>query len=85
MEANGFEFIFIGLNNLGTEKNWVWSSGKPTSYTHWDKEQPDNHQGDLGWDQGCVALKTTERWKGYWDDYWCNDSRPFFCQMDLFE
>ena len=45
MEANGFEFIFIGLNNLGTEKNWVWSSGKPTSYTHWDWEQPDNHQG----------------------------------------
>ena len=81
MEANGFEFLFIGLNDLGAENDWVWSNGKLSRYNHWDMVQPDNRNGN----QDCVALKTTERWKGYWDDEYCDLERAFFCQMDLFK
>ncbi len=60
--------FWIGFNDFAQEGKWVWSSGEPTSYTHWLTGEPNNQASEDG------ALLNWSFWAGYgdfgtWADY----------------
>jgi len=38
--------LWIGLNDVSSEGNFVWASGEPVSCTNWWGSQPDNFQNE---------------------------------------
>ena len=52
---------------------WQWvTDGQAFTWTHWAKNQPNNHKGR----QHCLLV-----WKGMWNDEFCNRRRFYVCQM----
>ena len=37
--------LFIGFTDQGHEGQWVWTSGEPVTYTHWNAGEPNNGAG----------------------------------------
>lgn len=71
------ELLWIGLNDVEEEGNWIWSSGEPVVYTNWHGAEP-NDCGDF---PACypedVAVmnwgyceKIGGHWITYYGDYW---------------
>jgi CotH protein/lectin-like protein/putative metal-binding protein len=74
IEKIGTEETWIGLNDLDTEGEFVWTDGTPNDYYHWSEEapQPDGHEDD------CV---TNAPWG--WRDTDCEELHGFICQAPL--
>uniref|UniRef100_A0A096MA02 C-type lectin domain-containing protein n=1 Tax=Poecilia formosa TaxID=48698 RepID=A0A096MA02_POEFO len=69
-------FWWIGLRAQGDMSggvDYVWDNGLPLTFTHWDKDQPDNGDGT------CVAM-TTGQIGGFWDDKQCSEKHAFICE-----
>ncbi|XP_061589669.1 macrophage mannose receptor 1 [Cololabis saira] len=67
---------WIGLRahgGTGGGVDYFWDTGLPLTFTHWDRDQPDNGEGT------CVAM-TTGRIGGFWDDQRCLDEHAFVCE-----
>ncbi|XP_047425524.1 macrophage mannose receptor 1 [Mugil cephalus] len=67
---------WIGLRARGGTSggvDYVWDNGSPLTFTHWDRNQPDNTDGT------CVAM-TTGQVGGFWDDKQCSEKFAFFCE-----
>ncbi|XP_069566819.1 macrophage mannose receptor 1-like, partial [Brachyistius frenatus] len=67
---------WIGLRAHGVGGggvDYVWDNGLPLTFTHWDRNQPDNGDGN------CVAM-TTGQVGGFWDDKLCLDKYAFICE-----
>lgn len=58
--ASGMERIWIGGNDLENEGTFVWTDGKPFSYTNFESVQPDNY---LNGQHGLSMYQN-----GRWDD-----------------
>lgn len=58
----GYEYVWIGLNDLVVEGRYVWTDGSATDYQNWAPHQPDNLN-----DSDCVFLLPD----GTWDDGRC--------------
>lgn len=74
------ESLWIGLNDIDNEDNWVWSSGIDCNYAlngnckndyHWDDGQPNNSNND------CAELTISTQ---MFNDAPCSYTRPFLCQ-----
>lgn len=63
--AEGFDFAWIGYNDLQAEGQWVWSDGTPTGFDNWGPAQPDPVGGE---GQDCATIQTTT---GLWFDRPC--------------
>ncbi|XP_005917437.1 macrophage mannose receptor 1 [Haplochromis burtoni] len=69
-------FWWIGLRahgGAGGGVDYIWDDGSSLSFTHWDRNQPDNGGGT------CVAM-TTGQVGGFWDDKQCLDKYAFVCE-----
>jgi hypothetical protein len=44
--ASGSGRVWLGLNDVGTEGNFVYSSGDPLGYTHWEPNEPNNNNNE---------------------------------------
>ncbi|KAK5617685.1 hypothetical protein CRENBAI_001663 [Crenichthys baileyi] len=69
-------FWWMGLRAHGDTSggvDYVWDNGLPLTFTHWDKDQPDNEDGT------CVAM-TTGQIGGFWDDKLCSQEYAFICE-----
>ena len=70
--------IYIGLNDVFIETEWVWSDGAPTTYTPpWLGSNPDN-AGPTS-NQDCALLNTG----GQMDDVDCSSIAPYICEMRM--
>ncbi|KAM8828848.1 secretory phospholipase A2 receptor isoform 3-T3 [Spinachia spinachia] len=67
---------WIGLRARGGSTggvDYIWDTDLPLTFTHWDKDQPDNGDGT------CVAM-TTGQIGGFWDDQQCSEKHAFVCE-----
>ncbi|KAM8872531.1 uncharacterized protein ACB058_004460 isoform 1-T1 [Synchiropus picturatus] len=66
---------WIGLRTKGSGGgvDYVWVDGSPLTFTHWDRNQPDNGDGT------CVGM-TTGAVGGFWDDKECSEKFAFICE-----
>ena len=55
--------IWIGFNNIETERDWKWADGANSNYTNWNANRPDNHLGN----QDCTE-KYFINWPKWEDD-----------------
>jgi hypothetical protein len=73
----GAEWMWLGMNDIEVEGEWMWADGSPVTTFLWSYRQPD--VPTLEQDCGAVNL-TTQRW----NDAWCDDPRsgpyPFACE-----
>ncbi|XP_071751059.2 uncharacterized protein LOC139908314 [Centroberyx gerrardi] len=53
--------------------DYIWDNGLPLTFSHWDRNQPDNGDGT------CVAM-TTGTVGGFWDDKPCSEQFSFVCE-----
>ena len=68
---NGRGGLWIGLNDIDTEGNFVWTSGEATSYLNWAPNQPDNTGEE---DYVLIWEKSGEEgmWNDTRNDNWAN-------------
>ncbi|XP_061732556.1 macrophage mannose receptor 1 isoform X2 [Nerophis ophidion] len=67
---------WLGLRakgDTGGGVQYIWDNGSPLTFTHWDKNQPDNGDGT------CVAM-TSGQVGGFWDDKQCSEKFAFICE-----
>ncbi|MGH0180728.1 UNVERIFIED_CONTAM: hypothetical protein FKN15_007336 [Acipenser sinensis] len=55
--------------------DYEWDNKAPVTFTHWDRDQPDNQEGS------CVSM-TSGPAGGFWDDQPCDSSFPFVCEAE---
>lgn len=67
---------WMGLRGQGgaVGVDYFWDNGLPLSFTHWDREQPDNSVGY------CVTMSTSPL-AGFWNNAPCTESHPFICEV----
>mmetsp|Transcript_6959 Transcript_6959/g.9338 ORF Transcript_6959/g.9338 Transcript_6959/m.9338 type:complete len:1729 (+) Transcript_6959:360-5546(+) len=64
--------IWIGLNDISDEGDFVWSDGTALNYTAWDADDSDEYAEG----EDCAELDN----EGVWHDIACFFSREFICQ-----
>ncbi|WAS90690.1 CotH kinase family protein [Nannocystis punicea] len=64
---------WIGLNDLDTEDDFVWTDGTPLSFTAWNEGEPNN-----AGEEDCVNLPAWTA--GLWNDLPCDSPRPYICK-----
>ncbi|XP_026880092.2 macrophage mannose receptor 1 [Electrophorus electricus] len=67
---------WMGLRAKGESAgvDYFWDNGQLLLYSHWDRNQPDNHAGP------CVTM-TTKPIAGFWTNRQCEESHPFICEL----
>ena len=72
--------IYIGLNDVFIEGDFIWSDGSPNTYVPpWQSGNPDN-AGPTS-NQDCAVLATA----GNMDDVDCSSIYPYICEMRTFD
>nr|XP_020506487.1 macrophage mannose receptor 1-like [Labrus bergylta] len=69
----GMWWIGLRAGGQGEGVDYKWDNGLPLTFTHWDREQPDDGDGT------CVAM-TTGAVGGFWDDKQCLEKYSFICE-----
>ncbi|XP_003342142.1 tetranectin [Monodelphis domestica] len=69
--------IWLGLNDMATEGNWVDMTGSKISYKNWETEI--TTQPDGGKVENCAAMSGVA--VGKWFDKRCKERLPFICQF----
>ncbi|XP_074546917.1 uncharacterized protein LOC141805663 [Halichoeres trimaculatus] len=69
----GMWWIGLRAEGQGGGVDYIWDNGLPLTFTHWDRDQPDNGDGT------CVAM-TTGAVGGFWDDKLCTEKFSFICE-----
>ncbi|XP_071824781.1 macrophage mannose receptor 1-like isoform X2 [Apostichopus japonicus] len=67
---------WIGLRDLGTTGNFVWSDGSSLDFINWSSGNPNYNSGV----DACVAALVEDSKEGEWDDQNCAVSRPYICE-----
>ncbi|KAJ8045580.1 C-type lectin mannose-binding isoform [Holothuria leucospilota] len=62
--------IWIGLNDIEEEGNFVWTDGSPVNFTYFNKDEPNNLEGR----EHCVHLWESTKW----NDRPCTSPRYLF-------
>ena len=63
---------WLGINDIHTEGNWVWSDGSPANFENWQTGEPNNNG-----DQDCGQM-----YSGRWDDDKCQVLKSFICKNE---
>jgi hypothetical protein len=67
--------VWIGYSDGGLEGSFVWVDGASTSYTNWDKNEPN----DFFNAEDCATLNPSN---GRWSDIGCGTFHHFVCEID---
>ncbi|XP_071507011.1 macrophage mannose receptor 1-like [Diadema antillarum] len=64
--------VFLGLHDINSEDNFIWTDGQPLGFTNWAPYQPDDWS-DEG--QDCAYMRYAEDQEGEWDDVNCDKAK----------
>ncbi|CAB1352005.1 unnamed protein product, partial [Coregonus sp. 'balchen'] len=68
---------WIGLSDIQTEAQWVWTDGTPADFLPWAPNQPDNWQGN----EDCAHVRETpQAAPGRLNDEFCPATLESFCK-----
>ena len=67
--------LWIGLNDIAKEGEFVTTSGEKPCYTNWHPNEPNNYAGS----EDCAVVFWRESTK--WNDLPCHVKRNFICQL----
>jgi len=65
--------LWIGLNDLASEGDYVWSDGSAVDYTNWHSGQPNGADA-----QNCAIMVGV--YDGEWGDYPCSNTHGVVCR-----
>jgi C-type mannose receptor len=65
---------WIGYSDRATRGTFEWVDGSPTSYLHFESDQPSNEPN-----QNCVGIALPD---ARWDDTDCAIQRPYACECE---
>lgn len=78
MARNGWHWIWLGANRLGTTNKFVWTAtGEELTYNNWGPGEPNNVDGV----EHCLDMGHLLDDRRYWNDRDCLEKYPFFCQQ----
>jgi hypothetical protein len=69
--------VYIGLNDIDTEGDFVWASGEPVAYTNWNAGEPNNSGNEDAAEMNTVT--------GGWNDNGINRTQPAIMERRVFE
>ena len=73
---HGGERSWLGLTDINSEGNFVWSDGSPFKFKHWASGQPNNYGNE-----DCVhTLGFLKNHHYEWNDVNCTDCHRFTCK-----
>tara|TARA_B100000683_G_C12290760_1_gene473867 strand:+ start:25 stop:726 length:702 start_codon:yes stop_codon:yes gene_type:complete len=67
---------WIGLNDRGTEGEYVWESGTAFEFDAWNDGEPNNFDDN----ENCVEMYSNT---GLWNDVSCRNEQGFICSFSL--
>ena len=71
--------LWIGMSDSAEEGTWVWTSGKPVTYTAWSSGEPNNAGG--GEAENCAWMYAYQpsggRLPGQWNDGRCHSGGAY--------
>ena len=73
--------VWIGIDDIDSEGNFITSDGRPLSYTRWDSNQPDNYANNE--DAVHIARYGTHLQPGYWNDLPVTPANRFICTLGV--
>ncbi|XP_051465466.1 macrophage mannose receptor 1-like isoform X2 [Apus apus] len=82
--------VWIGMNDINKESEFLWTDGSTVSYTNWLNGAPEKKQSyydyydaeiltDITMETDCVFIIKSE---GKWRDDTCYNERGYICQMN---
>ena len=69
---------WIGLNDQANEGVYLWTDGRPISYTHWSPEVSSTYSED----DDCVETAGRDL-KYHWQPITCDTCRDFTCKRGM--
>ena len=74
--------VWIGLNDLDEEGNYVWQDGSSSGYTNWQPGKPiDNPDASCVALEGCHSGETSTCKTGGWANLGCIVELYYTCSM----
>ena len=68
--------IWIGLNDVKKEGQYVWTDGTEYSFKNWSPGEPNNQHNK----EDCVHM--TNHWQWKWNDNTCSHQMKFICKFE---
>ncbi|XP_058476025.1 tetranectin [Solea solea] len=75
------EQVWLGVNDMTTEGNWMDLSGTSITYKNWDTTNNRSPQPDGGQSQNCAVLSGAAG--GKWFDENCREEKATVCQFNI--
>nr|XP_055053563.1 macrophage mannose receptor 1-like [Misgurnus anguillicaudatus] len=69
--------VWIGANDIDTDKTFVWAEHRAVKYTNWLKGEPSSMGNDC-----VVMVKHPEKSTGMWKVEDCGDKKGFICKRN---
>ena len=68
-------WLWIGLNDIEKEEEFVWSDGSAYSYNNWNKNEPNGNTAE-----NCMFSDTSAKWY----DSACSRTLFFICKIPVY-
>ncbi|MEQ2252891.1 hypothetical protein ILYODFUR_026491 [Ilyodon furcidens] len=75
-----YEQVWLGVNDMTTEGQWMDHAGSSISYKNWDASNFGTPEPDGGKSQNCAVLSPSN---GKWLDENCREEKPSVCQFNI--
>lgn len=75
------EQVWLGINDMITEGNWMDQTGSKITYKNWDVSNYRSQEPNGGMSQNCAVLSAASN--GKWFDENCREEKASVCQFNI--